>query len=165
MDFEKYLNIFQDAVDQLDKSAFDKHQIEITVGVFLDSVALKLYKKSWANPFQDPVTSKSRIFFSIWINDSTIKEQKLYYNIHALKLRKLEGYSIESRKFAETFRKEFKKFAYKWQNVSVKYGPLTLMEGWIAIDLQNFKNEIVSLASNFLEIEGLVDETLIKFKK
>jgi len=117
------------------------------------------------NPLQDPVTSESRIFFSVWINDSTIREQKLFYNIHALKLRKLKGYVIESRKFAETFRGKFEKFEYKWENVSVNFGPLTLMEGWVAIDLENFKDQVMGLANNFLEIEGLVDEALVRFKK
>jgi hypothetical protein len=86
------------------------------------------------------------------------------YNIHALKLRQLKGYSIESRKFADTFRGEFKDFEYKWQNVSIKFGPLTLMEGLLKINAENFQDEILELVNNFLEIEYLVDETLAKFK-
>lgn len=160
-----YLEIFQKAADKLDKKLFEKHQIEIAVGVFLNSVVLKLYKMSWANPFQDPVTSESRIFFSVWINDSTIKEQKIFYNIHALKLRKLHGYIIESRKFAEAFRKDFKKFEHQWQNVNVAFGPLTLMEGWTEMNIDNIENEIIVLANNFLKIDGLIDAILTKFRK
>jgi len=165
MDFTYYLDKFQKASDQLDKKILDKKQIEVAVGIYKNSVFLKLYKKTWANKFQDPLTSDSRIFFSVWINDPVIKEQKIFYNIHALKLRQLKGYSIQSRKFADIFRDSFKDFEHKWKNVSVKFGPLTLMEGWLEIDLDNFQNEILELANNFLEIEHLVDNTLTKFRK
>jgi hypothetical protein len=59
----------------------------------LNSAFLKLYKKSWATPLQNPLTAESRIFFSIWINDSAIEEQKILYKIHAFKLRYLKGKS------------------------------------------------------------------------
>jgi hypothetical protein len=98
--------------------------------VILDSVFLKLYKNAWATPLQDPLTAESRIFFSIWMNDAAIEEQRIYYNIHAFKLRHLKGYAIQSRKFADTFRDSFKVHAYNWPNVRVAFGPLTLMEGW-----------------------------------
>lgn len=164
MDFKHYLDKFQKAADQLDKGLLHEKQIEVAVGVVLNSVFLKLYKKSWANPFQDPLTAESRIFFSVWINDLAIEEQKIFYNIHAFKLRKLKGYSIESRKFADTFRDSFKDFAHKWQNVSIKFGPLTLMEGWLKTDLENFQDAILEPANNFLEIEHLIDNTLAQFK-
>jgi hypothetical protein len=165
MDFKNYLDKFQKAADRLDKKLLQEKQIEVAVGVILHSVFLKLYKKSWANPSPDPLTAETRIFFSVWINDPAIEEQKLLYNIHALKLRKLKGYSVQSRKFADAFRKNFKDFAHRWQNVSVDFGPLTLMEGWINIDPENFQNDVLKLANNFLEIEHLIDNTLDKFKE
>ena len=165
MDFENYQDKFQKVADLLDKKLLREKQIEVAVGTVLNSVFLKLYKKSWANPSPDPLTAETRIFFSVWINDPAIEEQKLLYNIHALKLRKLKGYSIQSRKFADAFRKSFKEFEHQWQNVSVDFGPLTLMEGWVNINLGNFQNDILKLANNFLEIEHLVDNTLDKFKQ
>lgn len=164
MDVEYYLDEFQKAADQLDKKLLDDKQMEVSVGIILNSVFLKLYKRSWATPFQEPLTADSRIFFSIWINDATIKEQKIFYNIHALKLRQLKGYTIQSRKFADSFRKNFKKFEEKWQNVSTDFGPLTLMEGWIKTNLKDCRGEIVKLANNFLEIDYLIDDTLVNFK-
>jgi hypothetical protein len=158
-------NKFQKAAEMLDKKLFQKKQIEVAVGIYKDSVFLKLYKKSWANPSPDLLTVESRIFFSVWINDSISKEQKLFYNIHALKLRKLKSYSIESRKFADTFRKGFKRFENQWPNVSVQFGPLTLMEGWVKADEENLEKEIHELANRFLEIDFLIDDTLEKFKK
>lgn len=159
-----YLESFQKIVDQLDSKLLNEKSIEVSVGVYLDSVVIKLYKKSWASDSLEPLTAESRIFFSIWINDSVIKKQKIMYNIHALKLRKLKDYKIESRKFAEIFRNSFKDYESNWHNVSVNHGPLTLMEGWIKLDLDNFHEETLKLANNFLEIEHLIDNTLNHFK-
>ena len=165
MDTSFYLDKFQKATDKLDKRLLTKKQLESAVVMYgQDCVVLKLYKRSWTNLFQDPLTSESRIFFSVWISESSIKEQKLLYNIHALKLRQLKGYSIQSRKFAAIFRHNFKPFEDKWKNVSVDFGPLTLMEGWLKIDMENFQEDILELANTFLEIEHLVDDTLARFK-
>ncbi len=165
MDTSFYLEKFQNAADKLDKRLLIKKQVENAVVVHgKDCVVLKLFKRSWTNQFQDPMISESRIFFSVWISGSSIKEQKLLYNIHALKLRQLKGYSIQSRKFAVIFRDGFKAFEHKWENVSVDLGPLTLMEGWLKIDEGNFQDDILGLANNFLEMEHLVDDTLSHFK-
>jgi hypothetical protein len=164
MDTPFYLESFQKIVDQLDLKLFDEKSIEVSVGIYLDSVVLKLYKNSWTNNPQEPLTAKSRIFFSLWVSDSTIAKQKIMYNIHALKLRELKGYKIQSRKFAETFREDFKEYEQEWQNVSVNHGPLTLMEGSIKLDLENFQEEVLKLANNFLKIEHLIDQTLNRFK-
>lgn len=159
-----YLENFQKIVDQLDSKLLDEKSIEVSVGIYLDSVFIKLYKKSWASNPQEALTAESRIFFSVWVNDSTLEKQKIMYNIHALKLRKLKGYSIQSRKFAEFFRENFKVYEQKWQNISVNHGPLTLMEGWIKLDLESFQEEVLKLVSSFLEIEHLIDHTLNQFK-
>ncbi|MEO8532627.1 MAG: hypothetical protein ABI441_02700 [Flavobacterium sp.] len=155
---------FQKIADQLDQKLLSKKSIEVFVGVYLDSVFIKLYKKSWTNNPQEALNAESRIFFSVWVNDSLIEKQQIMYNMHALKLRKLKGYSIQSRKFAEFFREDFRECASKWQNVSLNHGPLTLMEGWVKLDLENFREEILKMSNNFLEIEYLVDKTLERFK-
>ena len=157
-----YLEKFQTAASQIDKTRLTRQQLEIAVGTFLHCHVLKIYKKSWANPLENPLTSPSRIFFSVWIDPA--KEQELYYNIHALKLRQLKGYKIESRKFAEAFRKSFKEFEPKWKNVSLKFGPLTLMQGSIPVDPENFQNEVLELSNKFLEIEHIIDLTLARYK-
>jgi len=164
-DSEKYLTTFQKAADLIDKEVLKALRIEVTVGEVMDSVFLKIYKRAWATPNEDPLHSKSRIFFSIWMNDSIIAEQKISYNIHAFKLRYLDGYLIQSRKFADQFRANFKQFENEWPNVNVKLGPLTLMEGWVKLQPDNLQNKIQALANNFLEIIPLVDNTLVKFKR
>ena len=165
MDTTYYLQQFQSAADQIDKTLLASKQLEVAVGLYGDSVFLKLYKKSWATMGQDPLTAETRIFFSVWTCDSAIQEQKLLYNIHAFKLRKLKGYSIESKKFADGFRHRFKRFEHKWPNVGSNFGPLTLMQGWIKPDLEDLPNEITRLSNNFLEIEHLIENTLANFKR
>ncbi len=76
MDCTNYLTTFQNAANQLDKKVLNKKSIEVPVGEILNAVFLKLYKKSWATPSQNPSTSDSRIFFSIWTIDSAIKSKK-----------------------------------------------------------------------------------------
>lgn len=164
MDTTFYLENFQNIADQLDHELLREKSIEVAVGIYLDSVFIKLYKKSWTNNPQEALTAESRIFFSVWINDSTIEKQRIMYNIHALKLRKLKGYTIQSRKFAEHFREDFKIYSNKWPNVSVNHGPLTLMEGYLKLDSENFQEDVLQLTNNFLEIESLIDKTLERFK-
>jgi len=130
MDFEFYLDKFRRSAKDLDKSQLDKKRLEVSVGTVLDSVFLKLYKREWTNDLNSPMTAEARIFFSIWINDKTIRANKISYNIHAFKLRNLKGYSIVSKEFADSFRKQFKTVQDNWENVSIDFGPLTLMEGW-----------------------------------
>ncbi len=166
MDVQFYLDQFQKTVDGFDKKHFAKKQLEVAVGVYKEnSVFIKLYKQAWINPEQDPLTAESRIFFSVWVTDASMQDKKIWYNIHAFKLRKLKGYSIKSRKFAELFRADFKNFRHKWQNVSVNFGPLTLMEGWTKINGADLQERITELAFNFFETADLIDSTLIKFKR
>lgn len=165
MDTAFYLEKFQLAADQVNQQLLRNTQLKVAAGTYLDAVFLKIYKKSWANPSPNPLTSPSRIFFSVWITASAIQEQKIFYNIHALKLRQLKGYSIESRKFAAAFRIAFHDFEHQWKHVSVKYGPLTLMQGWLSVNITDFDKEIQTLAKNFLEIAPLIDQTLLLFKR
>jgi hypothetical protein len=165
MDTNYYLQRFQNAANQIDKRLLSAKQLEVAMVLYGDAVVLKLYKRSWANPQQNALTAETRIFFSVWINDPSIPSEKLFYNIHALKLRKLPGYKIESRKFADYFRTRFEEFKHRWPNVDLNLGPLTLMEGWIKTDLDQLENETIHLCNNFLEIEHLIDNTLDHFKR
>lgn len=164
MDKSVYLDIFQRAEQQLNKKILGKKKLLASTGIVLESVFLKLYKQHWANPSSDLLTSPSRIFFSIWVNDSTIQQNRIYYNIHALKLRELEGYHITSRQFAADFRIAFKPFEKKWPNVSTDFGPLTLMEGWMPLNIDILLSDTIKLTAKFLAIDNLIDE-LLEFSK
>jgi hypothetical protein len=162
MDTTFYLSLFQQVGDKLDKKLLNQKQLQLETGVWLDSIVLRLYKQHWANnPDAKPQTGPS-IFFSIWINIADINEHKLFYNIHALKLRKLNGYALTSRKFAEDFREQFKSFEHNWPNVSTKFGPQTLMQGWKIVDLNFPMEDILKIANKLIDLDVLIENLLIK---
>ena len=160
MDRDYYLDKFSKAASRLDKKLLRQKEMDVETGIWLNSVVLRLQKKHWANnPAEKPHTGAA-IFMSIWLNDQALKENKLLYNIHALRLRQLRGYSLTARNFATAFRTAFEKFRHQWPNVSVEYGPQTLMEGWIAISAEGLEHDIAVLANKFLEIDFIIDDLL-----
>lgn len=164
INFNFYKSKFEQTLQNIPKKEFEDIGLKLSVEEILESIALKIYKPEWSNDFQAPLHSKSRIFFSVWVNDKTIKEGKLYYNIHALKLRELEGYKISSRNFADKFRTQFVGHQKDWKNVRINFGPLTLMEGWMDLNLDTIQNDVSDLAQKFLKISFLIDDTLDDFK-
>lgn len=165
MDYAFYLKEFNAAIEIIPKEEFERCNLEVTVDIVLESAALKVYKPEWSGDLQSPLDAEGRIFFSIWINDQSIQEGKMYYNIHALKLRTLKNYSISSRKFAQDFRNEFAKYQKDWPNVSVEYGPLTLMQGWVDLKIGNLQENVQKLVQNFLKVSFIIDSVLMQYKK
>lgn len=129
-------------------------------GPVLGAIAFKIYKPEWSSDPANPLTSSGRIFFSIWVTDRSIRENKLLYNIHALKLRQFKTYRLTSRDFAARFRFRFKPHQPDWPNCSLDYGPLTLMEGWTPLNPDTLKADIVHLAKKFIKLSPLIDETM-----
>ena len=87
------------------------------------------------------------------------------YTIHALQMRKLKGYKITSKEFAAAFREKFTAFANQWPNVSMQYGPLTLMEGWVKSAEDHVVTDTIALANLFFPIVVLIDNCLAMFKE
>ena len=164
MNFSSYLKEFEKARGRLDNNVLAQKRLEAETGFWLESVVLRLHKKTWANkPLTQP-QGDAAIFFSIWLNGKGEQENKLFYNIHALKLRQLKGYKLASREFANAFREQFESHIDHWPNVSINFGPLTLMEGWVQYDPAAVDEGIYKLANQFLEIDFLIDELLEKCK-
>lgn len=160
-----YLNKFRKISEKLEPILMSEFQMEINTGCRLDSVVMKIRKRNWYNSTETDEKKSSSIFFSVWIEDESLIRNQIYYNIHALKLRHLNGYNIESRKFAEAFRDKFMKFKEQWPNVSVSYGPQTLMQGRIEINTDSFEADIIALIIQFLEIEYIIVELLEERKR
>jgi hypothetical protein len=108
----------------------------------------------------DQTENESGIFFSSWIEEEAARRNRANYNIHALKLRHLKGYSITSRDFANEFRDNFETIRGIWPDVSVDYGPLTLMQGWLEVDPHRFEEDIPVLLERFKHITPLIDRLL-----
>jgi len=133
-------------------------------GPVLGAIAFKIYKPEWASDPATPLTSSGRIFFSIWVTDRSIRENKLLYNIHALKLRQFKTHRLPSRDFAARFRTLLKPHLPDWPNLSIDFGPLTLMQGWIPLNPNTLQSDIIRLAQKFETISPLIDQTIATFK-
>ncbi|AEV99447.1 hypothetical protein A4D02_26780 [Niastella koreensis] len=165
MNFRSYLKEFENAAGRLDRNLLAQKEMETETGVWLESVVLRMHKKHWANkPLTQP-QGDAAIFFSVWLNDKGVQGNKLFYNLHALKLRQLKAYTLTSREFAAAFREQFKSETDHWPNVSTNFGPLTLMEGWMLFDPADIAESVYKLANQFLEIDSLIDGLLKKYKK
>lgn len=160
MELNAYVTEFQEAVNSLDKKLLAAKNLEPQTGVWLQSVVLRLQKNTWANDPDKKPQSGPAIFFSVWLSEKSLQEQKLYYNIHALKLRQLEGYKIAARPFAIAFRDRFQPFIHRWPNVSTNFGPLTLMEGWTRLNADTIRENVSTLAGKFTEIDFIIDDLL-----
>ena len=145
------------------KARFDERNRDGLIckqGFYKACSVLKLQKQSWTTDPMDRVDNTSGIFFSVWTNEASTRQNRANYNIHALKLRELKGYSIASRDFADDFRNGFASMRNTWPNVRVDYGPLTLMQGWVEVDLNSFEKDIQALVERFEDLSPLIDRLL-----
>ncbi|PYF75147.1 hypothetical protein [Pedobacter nutrimenti] len=165
METSIYLDKFEALAGQLTRELPGQGQLQCKAGMWLNSAVLKIQRTSWLNPSAGVKPFEESIFFSLWISEASLKENRLYYNIHALKLRELSAYVIKSREFAEAFRKAFKAFEKRWPNVRTDFGPLTLMEGWIKIPEKTFEKDVLALARQFLDIEFIINGLLEERRK
>ncbi|WP_131707621.1 hypothetical protein [Chryseobacterium angstadtii] len=164
MDNHFYVQKFQEAVDTISLKEFTHAGLKFSVDFILESIALKIYKPEWSSNMESPIDAPGRIFFSVWVNEKSVEQKKVYYNIHALKLRNIKGYTIQARSFADDFRKRFEEDCQNWENVSVKYGPLTLMEGWIELNPDHLVKDLHFLAEKFLNLSPVIDEILTSYR-
>jgi len=209
MDTHFYLSAFESAIAKCRDQHSDKQQsrephprephprdqhprdpdLHYFAGPVLASIALKVYKPEWASDPQNPLTSPGRIFFSVWVADKSVQQSRLLYNIHALKLRQFKTHRIASRDFAMQFRTKFQPHAHQWPNLSLDYGPLTLMQGWTpldpatletkaiktktietkaietkAIETKTIETKAIQLIRQFEAISPLIDHTLRSFR-
>jgi hypothetical protein len=159
-DMQKFRAAFPKIKTRFDERQSGRDGLICKQGFYKDCFVLKLQKASWTNDRMDQVPNKTGVFFSIWMNEKPASKSLANYNIHALKLRQLTGYSITSRDFANDFRNSFASMHAAWPNVSVDYGPQTLMEGWIEVDLKSFEKDMLALMERFKQVSPLIDRLL-----
>lgn len=157
---QQFDRVFREVKFRLEERTSDSDGLICKQGFHKNSVVLKLQKVSWTNDRMDRIQNESGIFFSIWVNEKSESKDQANYNIHALKLRHLKGYSITSRDFAADFRTRFASFQDHWPNVSVDYGPLTLMQGWIESKPDAAERDILLLMERFQPVSSLIDQLL-----
>lgn len=156
---ENYLKAFRRIASRV-RPSLEKEQIEVHVGSWLGSAAVKLQKPRWSGEKPVAAPATTGIFFSVWIEEKSLKKNRVFYNVHALRLRNLGGYTIQSREFAGAFRTKFAPTSGGWPNVSVDYGPQTLMQGWIELNPAHLENDVVALVCRFVPLASTIDALL-----
>jgi len=129
------------------------------------AVVLKLLKPHWSPDPREAIVSAAGIFFSVWIDEPALAKGGLHYNLHALKLRQLTGYALESRKFATSFRDRFQLAQDRWPNVSTAFGPQTLFQGFRECPISAFGSAIFDLAHSFVPLGEVVEKLLADHKR
>jgi hypothetical protein len=160
----RYLETFNGVVSN-NRSILEKNHVNSFVGWWYDSAVLKLQKTGWSSPALHENPIHSGIFFSIWIGEEDVVKSIFNYNIHALKLRSLHGYAIKSREFADDFRSAFATDQHSWKNVSVRFGPQTLMQGYMPLIPENLEKDVDRLVKKFIPLCPTIDKLLELRKK
>jgi len=163
-EYKKILDDFRKAAEDIRRKLPVTKQIRIETGYWLNSVVLRMSKNSWSNKPLERPQKEAAIFFSVWVSERSILQNRIYYNIHALRLRELKGFKITSRKFASEFREKFSGIMHHWPNIFYPLGPLTLMEGWVKMEADSFQTEISKIGLRFAKIDGLIDDLLNQYK-
>ncbi len=65
MNHPYYLDQFKNALSLLDKPIFEQKHLELKVGIWLDSVVLKIQKKAWLNSSPTAKQFEESVFFSV----------------------------------------------------------------------------------------------------
>lgn len=151
--YAAYLAVLEEVAGELRAGLRGRYGLNCLTGEFLDCAVLKLQKDDWTEG-----GSGEGVFFSIWIGEKELKKGRFNYNIHAYKLRTRPGYAVKPREFAAAFREQLN--LSPWPNVSLDHGPQTLMQGWVAADLQRFGAEVRRLIETFVAMHGVIDELL-----
>jgi len=136
-------------------------QLEVLVGCWHEALVLKLQKRAWSNATPEAGPAEAGIFFSVWIDDGGLRQKRVFYNIHALKLRALSAYALQSREFAAAFRSAFAGAERDWPHCSTDFGPQTLMQGWIDWVPARLEEDVAELVKRFLPLADLIDRLLV----
>jgi hypothetical protein len=157
---EPYQDDFREVKRLFERQRRDEPALGCDEGFYRGCAVLTLQKRSWRNDGMRRVPDEPGIFFSVWVDAQNAKQNRANYNTHALKLRQLKGYHITSRDFAKDFRAAFRRSSESWPNLSIDYGPQTLMQGWIAIDMESFARDALALLQQFEKLSPIIDELL-----
>lgn len=159
--YAPYLTVFENIKDTISSDLMRKHQLRCEAGDWMDSATLKLQKDAWTAG-----GTGQGIFFSVWLGEKELKTCRFNYNIHSLKLGTLPGHVVKPREFAAAFRKKIDAHAQRgdWPNLSIDYGPQTLMQGWMPLDEATLRADVESLIERFVGMHPVIDALLLERK-
>ena len=151
--FSKHLAVLERVRRNHSDRLSEKFQLHCETGRRLDCATLKLQKGHWGDHGME-----QGIFFSVWLGNQDVLKNRFNYNIHALKLGLQKCCGVKPVAFARAFRSRFNPTG--WPNVGADYGPQTLMQGWLPLDLRTFEHDVVGLIDRFASMHHLIDDLL-----
>lgn len=157
---ERYRKILEQQADKHASSLRTTYGLLCSQMQYADDPVLYLAKPAWTNRFDQERESTIGIFFSIWVTSELVERGQFAYNIHAKQLRKLSGYKLTARKFADEFRQAVKASVANWPGVRMDFGPLTLLEGRVDCTLDDFARKIEQRITGFVTVHHEVDNLL-----
>ncbi len=158
---EKYRKILKQFEHQHASTLHNKHGLVCRQLPYGDEEAvLYVAKNNWTNRFDPQRKSTVGIFFSVWVTPELLDKQEFAYNIHSKQLRKLPGYRLTSKKFANDFRELVQDRVSAWPNIRLDYGPLTLLQGRDSCRLETFAVKVKQRVTEFTGIHEEIDNLL-----
>lgn len=163
---EKYARVLGDVAAQHAPSLISQYGLlcgQLPFGS--DTAVIYVSKPSWSNRFDDTRTHTIGIFFSLWLTPTLVGQEMLAYNIHALKLRELPGFTLTAINFASEFRTRVKGLVVQWPGLRMDYGPRTLLEGRVSCTIDCLAKSTTERLVDFVGIHHVIDELLEEHTK
>src|SRR5689334_6965747 len=92
--YEPYLSAFRGAAATVSTHSNWDRQLVCRVGYHMDCAVLKVQKAEWTNDNLSAMGNQTGVFFSIWITQKRSAAGRAEYNIHAMQLRKVNGFRL-----------------------------------------------------------------------
>jgi len=157
---ESYRHILKQHEEKNAPLLLSKHKLICRQMQYKDSAALYLAKPHWTNRFDSERDSTVGIFFTIWVSPELVEQKQFAYNIHSKQIRKLPGFRLASRTFAESFRSAVESRVSNWPGIRLDYGPVTLLEGRETCGMDTFADEVAHRITDFVSIHEEIDKLL-----
>src|SRR2546430_5895551 len=101
-----YLDLFEHVATRV-RPSLNEHSLDLVAGRWLGCPAIKVRRREWLEEADASKLDQAGIFFSVWVEEKGLKNNRVFYNIHALRLRNMSAFTLKSREFATAFRSVF----------------------------------------------------------
>jgi hypothetical protein len=157
---QNHLAIFNALKSERAAEFQSQHGLTIKTGEGLGAAILKLIKPEWTTDNPSELLNTNGLFFGVWVDTDCEAKGIARYNLHAKKLRAIKGQAFAAREFARSFRAQGKDELAGWPNWSYPKGPITLFEGYFALDENTLKAETSKLMDHFAKLAPMLDGLL-----
>jgi hypothetical protein len=157
---QPYLDVFSSLADARAADLQAQHGLVIKSGEGLGAAILKALKPAWTTDPPEQFLNTNGLFFSIWIDAACVKQNQVRYNLHAKKLRNIQGDAFPAREFARVFRAQVTNDLVGWPSVVYPKGPITLFEGHMPLNPKTLGADTSGLVDRFVGLVPTIERLL-----